>query len=47
MILAVDDLTSISVLLLLPRVIIVHIAHKGSGSTNEGQRSKNIRYNIR
>ena len=46
-ILAMDDLTSILVLLLLPRVIVANIAHEGSGSINGGQRSKNIRYNIR
>lgn len=45
--LAMDDLTLISVLLLLPRVIIVLIAHEGSGSISRGQRAKNIRYNIR
>lgn len=46
-ILAMDDLTPILVLLLLPRVIVANIAHEGSGSINRGQRSKNIRYNIR
>jgi hypothetical protein len=42
-----DDLTSILARLLPLKVIIVSIAHEGSGSINRGQRSKNTKYNIR